>query len=267
MRRALLAVLALAACDAAPARKLPGASLVPRFAARSAPRACGDDIAIDGGSTPALRYRFDYDALGRLAIAVGTFTSGGPDETIEYTYDHLGHTTHIVQARAAAATEDEIVADYDTLGDLVDYTLTAESAPAQRYAYASFDSAGQPTAETYSQTGRPDLSLQLEYDSSERIERVTGDDGSVTTYTYDDDGRTLTVDTGAGAWHGVIDYDDRARELSESWDGTALGAIANATEYTWNGELLTTATYRSGSQVAPHDLATVEVDTYRYDCP
>ena len=259
MRRVVLAVLALAACDPSPLRKLPGASLTPRVATRSAPRACGVDITLPSSSTPALRYRDDYDALGRLVIAVGTFTTGGPDDIIEYTYDHLGHTTHIVQARAAGATEAEVVADYDTLGDLVDYTWND-----QHYAYAAFDDAGQPTQETYALTGQPALHLQLAYDSSERIERVTADDGSVTTYSYDDDGRTLTVDS--GSWHGQIEYDDRARELSESWDGSAPGGIANATDYAYSGEQLATVTYRSGSQAAPHDLATVEVDTYRYDC-
>jgi YD repeat-containing protein len=266
MKLVLAALVSIAACDAPSMRKLPGAPLTPQLAARTAPRACGDDIAFAGATTPSLRFRYDYDALGRLAVAIGTFIAGGPDDNITWTYDHLGHTTHYVENRGGGTPETEVVADYDTLGDLVDYTWSSVGSPTAGYSYRDFDGSGQPVHETYTAAGQLPVNIQLDYDSSDRLARVTGSDGTITTYTYDDDGRTLTIDTDAGAWAGVIEYDDRARELSEHWDGNAPGVIATSTTYSWSGDQLLTMTYRSGSQAARRDLATVEVDTYRYDC-
>ena len=82
---------------------------------------------------------------------------------------------------------------------------------------------------------------------------------SVTTYSYDDDTRTLVVDTDDGAYHGEIDYDDDARELSETWGGSAAGADHSRTTYRYAGAQLLAVSYEVG---AP--LAVVEVDTLRY---
>ena len=76
---------------------------------------------------PDIRYRYTYDALGRLAHATGTYASG-PDDAIDYAYDNLDHVTQTLQTRAWDNARVEVAAEYDTLGDLLDYTWT-ETAP------------------------------------------------------------------------------------------------------------------------------------------
>lgn len=243
--KALLCV-ALAACGTPPDRKLPGASPTPPLAARPDSIACGQDIAPALGAPPTARYRFAYDDRARLVMATGTFAAGGPDDIVAYSYDNLGHMTHMIGTR----TGNEVIADYDTLGDLVNYVETGH-----HYALSDFTDSGQPRAETID-----GLAYALDYDETGRLARVATA-GSLTLYTYDDDARTVTVDTDSGRFRGVIVYGDANRELSETWGGSDPRATASDTEYTWSGDRMLSATYRQGTP-----LAVVEVDTFRYDC-
>lgn len=268
MRAAVLAVLV--ACGAPPPHKLPAPPLTPHLATRQAPNACGDDVAVNASGVPAIRYSYAYDAAGRLSRATGAYGAGGTDDTIDYTYDNLDHLARVLETRGWGDARVETAAAYDTLGDLVDYTWD-ETAPdhhdSLRYVYSSFTDAGQPTRETISQLGQPDVGYALDYDASNRIAHVVQDGGPTTTYTYDDEQtRTITVDTGNGGFHGVLVYDDQDHEQSESWDGTDPSAIAREDRYDWTGRRLLGVTYRSGSPAAPHALAIVEIDTLRYDC-
>lgn len=260
-----ITLILLAACSAPADHRLPGASITPRLAARVEPRACGQDVAFGEVAQPVIRYRYDYDAHGRLALATGTFATGGPDDVISYAYDHLGHATQITESRASDNSRIEVIAEYDTLGDLVDYTWLVGS-DAQRYVFSAFSAAGQPTHEQFSMTGQVDVLSRLDYDAFDRVVSITPDQGPPTLYAYDDDAHTTTIDSGQGAFHGVQLYDDRARLIRETWDGSAPSAIASDTRYVRADERLLSVTYRSGSSEAPHQLATVEVDTYRYDC-
>jgi YD repeat-containing protein len=257
MRRLLVL---LAACGSPADHKLPGASMMPQATQHAAaPPACEDDVAISGHTTPDVRYLYSYDALGRLSHVTGTYAAGSTGETLDYAYDNLGHMTHLLDV-LGAITLQEVTGNYDTLGDLVDYTY-AQKTQTQHYAMSSFTDAGQPTRQVMSLTGQPDIGYQLDYDRDNRLALAVQDNGPTTTYTYDDDGRTLAIDTGSGAFHGDIVYDEQNRELSETWGGTDPNAPASEIDYVYAEDRMLSATYRQGKP-----LAVVEVDTLRYDC-
>ena len=277
MRRgALLALVLAAACTARGDRKLPGATFsaspaaTPHFARVRAPQiACGDDVALDGHAAPDIRYAYAYDDRARLVHAEGTYSAGGADDTVDYRYDHLDHLTHSLETRGWGESRYETTADYDTLGDLVDYT-SDETAVAYHdtwhYTFSAFTDAGQPTVEIVGELAQPTVRYQLAYDAANRIAFVAQDGGGTTTYTYDDDARTTTIDMGNGAVHGVIGFDDENRELSETWGGTDPTAIATESVYDYDGDRLVGLTYRAGTTGAPKEPVTAEVDVLRYDC-
>jgi len=260
--RVTIAVLALAACTRPSSRALPGASYTPHLRASVATRACGEDVAYDGHSSPDETYSYSYDDFGRLAGAIGSYPYGGDDETTAYAYDNLDHETHMLDTLPSGGGTIEIVADYDTLGDLVDYTYATtipNSVDTQRYTMSQFTATGQPTIEVISDTSAPDAHYTLAYDAASRIVLAVRDGTSSTTYSYDDDGRTVTIDTDSGAFTGTIIYDDDNHELSETWGGSDPSAIASQTTYDYDGGQLLDVTYESGTP-----LAVIEVDTLRY---
>ena len=263
--------LALVACSAPADHKLPGASITTHLARATSSPACGVELAFRAGGTPDLRYRYDYDDAGRLVHATGTYAAGGPDDLVDYAYDHLGHMMHQLETRGWGNTRAEVTANYDTLGDLVDYTWEQSGAGYRdrvHYTFSDFTDTGQPTREQVAQLGQPDVGYRIEYDSSARVSQYVQDGGPTTRYTYDDEAtRTITIDTGDGAFHGVLSYDDRDHEQSETWGGTDPSAIARDDEYVWSGDRLVSVTYRSATMDAPTQLETVEIDTLRYDCP
>jgi YD repeat-containing protein len=264
--RSLLLLGGLVACSPTPARKLPGATVVPKLGrTERAAEACGFDIAFNGSPTPTVRYSNTYDELGRVIRAAGRYANFGPDDIIDYTYDHLDHLTHSLETRGAGYDRAEETEDYDTLGDLVAYTLE-QSGPGYTtttgYLYRDLSASGQPATELVSFSGSPDERYQLAYDATDRIVAAVLEGRSTTTYTYDDDDtRSIMIDTDHGAFVGVITYDDQSRELSETWGGSDPQAQAQQTTYTWSGERLSSVTFMQGTP-----LATVEVETPRYRC-
>ena len=263
--RYVLVLLALAACDQPPVRKLPGADLAPHLRSRTPPAACGIDVTYDEG---VVRYRHDFDERGRVAVATGRV---GADivESVAYEWDHLGHLVHLRQTSTYGGAGIVIVAQYDTLGDLLEYTWT-HSAPgyqrAQRYAYSDFSDGGLPAREEITLDGET-RTFRLAYDANGRIVATTPEgEGPTTIYTYDDAARTITIDSDGGAVRGVFAFDAEDRQLSETWDGTAPGTVASADLFEWDGDRLLTITHRSGTPAQPRELRTVAVDTYRYDC-
>lgn len=260
MKRALL--LALMACNSPPVHKLPGAPVGP-IIARPPARACATEVHLE--DQMVLRYLYTYDG-NRLVHAHGVYTHGGTPASLDYSYDNLDHMTELVEQHAWGDTMLHVTVQYDSLGDMVEYAYEQRSAHAHekwRYTYASFNDDGQATRQTYS-TDFGSTSLTLDYDNAGRIIRVTPETGDPTLYTYDDDGKTLTIDN--GGYHGTILYDDDNHELSETWDGTGEGVYATQDVYEWSGDRLLSVTHRSGSEAAPHELRTTEVDVHRYDC-
>ena len=257
---------ALVACSPSPARKLPGATIVPKLGrTERAAQACGFDVAFNGSPTVTVRYTNMFDELGRVTRVAGRYADLGPDDIIDYTYDHLDHLTHSLETRGAGYDRAEETEDYDTLGDLVAYTLEQNGpgyASTTRYLYRDLTPSGQPSTELVSFTGSPDATYQLAYDATDRIVAAVLEGGSTTTYTYDDDDtRSVTIDTDHGAFLGVITYDDQSRELSETWGGSDPQAQQQQTTYVWSGERLASITFMQGTP-----LATVEVETPRYRC-
>jgi hypothetical protein len=262
-------VALLVACNAPPAHKLPGATPAHFVIRMAPPLACGDLVALDGDTSPDLTYAYSYDRFGDLVHATGVFAAGGPPDLVDQTYDNLGHTTHALETREASGARIEQTFDYDTLGELVDYTFDQQwpgDHQQQAYVFSDFIAAG-PTHETLTQLGGPAIHYTLAYDASNRLADIQGDDGSTTTYTYDDEAtHAVTMDSNHGAYVEQLVYDDREQLLSDSYDGDAPTQIAGGTTYTWDGDRLLGATMRSGSSAAPKQLATIEVDTLRYDC-
>lgn len=266
MKRVALLLL-LFACNEPPIKRLPGASTTPVFGVARIARACGYDIS--DGSSPYVSYVYTYDTFGRIARATGRFTAGGVDDRVDYTYDHLDHLTHVIQTRSNGNVALEQIDSYDTLGDLVEYSLEQHSVgynSSTKYTYDELTASGQPKLETVVENGSFPARYLLTYDATDRLVAATLTGGETTTYTYDDDqGRTLTIDTNNGAFHGVIIYDDQNRELSESWSGTDPSATVRTTTYAFVDDLLSTITYQQA--VTPADpLVTVEVDTIHYTC-
>jgi YD repeat-containing protein len=251
-------LLLLAACGTPTGHKVPGRSPMPQPTQHASPPACEDDVALSGDAAPDIRYVYAYDGHGRVAHMLGTFAAGGADETIDYGYDNLGHLMRTHDARGADVVLD-VTAEYDTLGDLLVYDYAAPG-DTRHYEMSAFTDAGLPTAELAS-FGGPAIHVQLDYDAFGRLARTTDDTGSTTTYRYDDDGRTLSIDTDGGKFHGEVVYDDRDRELSEAWGGSDPSAVPSETDYAYDGDRLLSVTMRQGSP-----LATVETDTLRYTC-
>lgn len=264
--------LGLMACSPPPEKKLPGMSFseartatAPTVRSGDAP-ACGLDVSYEGHAVPDIEYAYRYDALGRLAHASGTFAHGGAKDVIDYAYDHLGHMTHMVETRAGGgAARLEITQSYDTLGDLVAYDYAAVGLQVDdtyRYTYDSFTESGQPAHQVANYPNVPAFGFVLDYDDADRLVHVTGDDGENTTYTYDDtEARRITIDTNAGAFHGEVVYDDGDRELYETWGGTDANARKSETQYSYDGDRLTSVTYH---QTAPEEGS--ETDTLLYRC-
>ncbi len=230
-----------------------------------AARACGDAVEFNGDATPDELYSYSYDELGRLVGEIGSYPYSDADETIALQYDNLDHEMHSLDTYPNGGGTVEITMGYDTLGDLVDYTY-AVAAPddndTQHYAMSAFGVTGQPAVEVVSDTNAPDAHYVLAYDASWRIVSAVRDGTSTTAYTYDDDGRTVTIDTDSGAFTGTIVYDDDNDELFEAWGGSDPTAVASQTTYDYDGDQLLGMTYESGTP-----LATVEVDTLRYCTP
>jgi hypothetical protein len=278
MRARLVGVVAIAAgCTAAPdQQRLPSAPHGHEADSRPVAVACGEDDAFDGATTPSIRYTYTFDDRGRMSHALGVYASGGADDTVDYELDNLDHMTHMIESRAWGEMRVEITEDFDTQSDLVAYTED-RSAPGYRevvhYAYSDFDSRGSPARGVITRasngTAQPELDDAFSYDESGRIveDSQTGGGGApvVTTFTYDDAAHVITSDT-PGSYHAVRVYDARGHELSYTWTGVAATAIDFGGRYDWSGDRLISATFQSGTQAAPHTLATTEIDTFRYDC-
>ena len=269
MRTRLGLALFIFGCTSPSEHKLPSASITPHLDARPMDAACGDDITLYGAATPDLSYGYDYDSAGRMVHATGVYASGGSNDDVTYTYDNLDRMTHMLETRGWGDSRYEITADYDTLGQLVDYVWDASGASYTdhwTYAYSGFNSWGEPTHETLTQQGQPAIDYTLDFDADGRIVDAIQTGGPTTTYVYDDTALTLTIDTSAGAFHGVIAYDDQNRELSETWGGSDPSAIASEEAYDWDGDRLLAATYRSSQTNDASQMQLVETDTLRYGC-
>ena len=261
-------LILLAACSAPTKDKLPSASIAPDLQARTTTNACATDISYDGKRVD-ISYRYVYDELGRLESARGRYASGIEDR-ITYEWDNLDQLQHQRYTRAVDGARSEIIAHYSTLGDLLEYTRSRTDdgyREERRHVYSAFTENGQPTREQLTLDGESEI-YQLDYDAMSRIARIAPEAGGLATiYTYDDDARTITIDTGSGAYRGVIVFDEANRRLSETWDGTDPSVIASEDLYEWSGDRLRTITFRQGSDFAPHELTTVEIHTYSYNCP
>ena len=270
MRMRLGLVLFIFGCASPTEKKLPSASVTPRtLDARPANAACGDEITLNGGTAPDLRYAYDYDGDGNLVHATGVYTAGGANDDITYTYDNLDRMTHLLETRGWGDTRYEITANYDSLGQLVTY-LTNESSgtwsDSWAYTYSQFNAQGEPAREDITEQGGQPFGYTLNYDADGRLTGWTDDTGLATTYTYDDAAGTITMDTNHGQWTGVITYDADLRELSEAYGGTDPSAIATSYAYNWSGDRLLGATYQQSPNNDPAQMATVETDQLDYNC-
>jgi len=262
------AIFVVGCTSSATEHQLPSATNTPHLDSAPASVACGDDLALYGNTTPDVRYAYGYDGAGRISHITGAYAAGGPDAAIDYTWANDWNMTHMLEVHGWGDSRSEVTATYD--GDnLVNYTWDATQADwhdAWTYAFSGFIGANQPTREIISELAGPGFGYELAYDATGRLVQAVPDSGDSTSWTYDDQARTITIDTGHGAFHGVVTYDDQDRELSESWGGSDPSAIASESVYDWTGDRLNTATYRSGTTDAPTQLELVETDTLRYDC-
>jgi YD repeat-containing protein len=270
MRLCLALTLFAAACTAAnDPTKLPSASLSPHLQnAQDTTVACGDSVAFNGDSSPDLSYAYTYNAAGELSHAEGAWTAGGPDDKVDYAYDANGNMTNMTEADGTTSGS-VITETFDATNGLTDYTWSA-FAPSYNdswdYAMSGFIAPWQPTREVMTEAGQPSLGYTLAYDADGRLTTATPDTGAATTYTYDDAAGTISVDTGNGAFTGLITYNASFFELSEVWGGSDPNAWASSTVYAWNGDQLTSATFSEGTQAAPKTLSLAEVDTIQYQC-
>jgi YD repeat-containing protein len=265
-------LLAVAACGTTSAddHKVPGASLTPKPDTGTVSQPCGDSIAWNGDASPDAIYTYAYNAAGELTGATGVFTAGGPDDVIAYGYDAAGDFTSMTESDGSGGWTSDITAAYDPTDGLTDYDTSwagGGSSDGWDYAMSAFVAPWQPGREVLTETGGQPFGYTLAYDSSGRLTLATPDSGAPTTYTYDDAAGTLALDTGSGAFTGLISYDDNGNELSEVWGGTDPSVIDSSTVYVWNDGALVSATYSSGTQAAPTTLAVEEVDTMLYNCP
>jgi YD repeat-containing protein len=248
---------------------LPGATVTPHLKSLATAVACGDDVAFYGDASPDIRYTYTYNSAGFVTQATGVYAAGGPNDSIDYTWDAAENFTHYLETNGPDQSRVEIAAAYDASNDLTDYTWSetaTDYADSWDYAFSGFVGANEPSREVITEQGASGFGYQLDYDSFGRLTSAVPDSGDPTTYTYDDDNLTITVDTDNGAFTGVIVYDADGGELSETWGGSDPSAIASQDVYNWSGDELLSATYSSGSTDAPDQLVTVETDTVRYDC-
>jgi len=269
MRTRLGLALFIFGCTSPAEHKLPSASITPTIESNPAGAACGDALMLNGGTTPDLRYAYDYDGAGNLTQATGVYTAGGANDVVTYNYDNLDRMTHLLETRGWGDTRYEVTADYDTLGQLIDYITDEQNANYHdnwRYIYSQFNAFGEPTHEVISEQGQPDFGYTLAFDPDGRFTGWTDQNGLSGTYTYDDAAGTITMDTNNGQWTGLITYDSNNRELSESYGGSDPSAIASEETYDWHGDQLASATYRQSPNNDPAQLATVEVDQLDYGC-
>ncbi|HEV7557029.1 MAG TPA: hypothetical protein VGO00_16295 [Kofleriaceae bacterium] len=260
--------LLVAGCASPPDQKLPSMSITPHLESTPANAACGDDVTLGADTTPDLRYTFSYDDNGFLTHASGAFAAGGPDDSIDYSYDAAGNFTHMVEAHGWGDSSSEIVASYDASNNLLDYSWSYAQTDYQDswdYAMSDFGASG-PAREDITEAGQPSFGYALVYDGDGRLVQAVPDSGDPISYIYDDAGRTITIDEGNGAFHGLIAYDENFDETSEVWGGSDPQAFASSDVYAWNGEQLVSATYSSGSTDNPQQLALVETDTMQYAC-
>ena len=267
MRLSISLTICLVGCTSPEEPKLPSATFTPHLEAHTAAIACGEDIAFYGSATADLRYDFVYDGAQRITAANGVWLAYGETESVAYTWsgDNL---TNMLWTTSWDTSRVEITASYDASNNLLDYTwevATPDYTDEWNYAFSNYAAPYQPLREVISQAGQPVVSYDLVYDD-DRLVQAIPDSGPSTTWTYDDIARTITVDTGNGAFVGVMTYAADFRPLSSSWTGTDPSMIDGDEVYAWNGQQLDTITYRSGSEGAPHTLELVQVDTMRYNC-
>ncbi len=163
---------------------------------------------------------YGYDAAGRLQ----TVTEGSDVTTYSYCADGALHTTTLPNGITATYTYD----DYGRLRDLVynnDAGLLVTS-----FHYTT-DGNGNRTAmevrRPNDETPDPNDYLsglyQYQYDSLDRLVEAGYPDGSVVTYTYDDNGNRLSMTTdpdGDGAEPALVEiyhygYDNRLEQISD----------------------------------------------------
>ncbi len=261
--------LLAAACgtNASPSDRLPSVAITPHTTTQTAEVACGEDVTLGEQSAPDLRYAFAYDSGGRLAHAQGVYTAGGPDASIAYSWDSADRFTHLLETHGWGDSSTEITETYD--GDQLASYAYAVTSPDYNanwiYTYSNYVGPWQPLRELVT-TADGAFGYALAYDSFGRLISLTPDSGPATTITYDDAARTVTQDTGNGAWTDVTTYRADWAELSDVWGGSDSSAVAGSYTYLWDGDSLVSTTYRSGSADAPQQLETLEVDTLRYDC-
>ena len=266
MRTLFGLALLIPACTTAPAEDkiLPGVSKTPHLERAASDVACGEDISYYGNPDPDLRYTFAY-AGDQFLRAEGVWLADGSTETSEYTWagDNL---TRIVSTSSYGASS-EIAASYDG-ANLIDYAWSyddGETSDQWSYAFADFTGA-LPAREVISQQGTPVVTYQLTYDGFERLVAALPDAGDPTTYSYDDAAGVITIETGNGAFVGTLTYDAEGRALAETWTGSDPSMIDSEDVYAWNGEALSSVTYFSGSEEAPHTLELLASETLRYSC-
>ena len=268
-RTAIGLALVTAACSAdSPEPKLPSATFAPHLEAQATSVACGQEIAFYGNATPDLRYAFVYDAAGRMTQANGVWLADGETETSSYTYS--GDKLASISSTSSYGAQASLLVTYDASDNLVGYDWSA-SAPgyqdAWTYVFSNFIAPHQPAREVITQAGQPALGYDLVYDVHGRLIEAIPDSGPSTTWTYDDQALTITVDTGNGAVVGVMTFAADGRPLTTAWTGTDPDMIDGDETWSWTGDQLDSITYRSGSPQAPQQLEVVQVDTMLYNCP
>lgn len=265
----MASALLIAACSSSPTENpLPSATNTPHLQSMTTNVACGQDVAFYDSATPDLRYAFTYDAGARLLNADGVWLESGTVDTTDYTWAG-DNVTNILSTSGWDGSEEELTASYDAADNLLAYTYAFTSpdySDAWTYAFSNFIGPGQPTRQTITQVGQPAFGYDLLYDGYDRLVSAVPDSGPSTTWTYDDVARTITMDTGNGAFVGVMTYDAQDRPVSEAYTGSDPSVIDYDETYSWNGNDLATITARSGSEQAPHTLEVVMTSTMRYNC-
>ena len=254
-------------CTSSAPDKLPGVARTPHLENAPASVACGDDVAFYGNPSPDIRYGYTFDGQGRLSHASGAYAAGGADQSIDYAWNGW-NMTHMLSTHGWNDATQWINATYDG-DDLTTYTWdysTADYHDNWTYAYTDFIGPWQPTRETITQQGGDNFGYTLAYDGDGRLVTATPDGGNAINYTYDDAARVITIDSGGGAYHGTVTYDDQFREINETWGGSDPHAWASEDLYTYSGDRLDTIVYSSGTEDAPQTLTLVETDTLRYNC-
>jgi YD repeat-containing protein len=266
----MLGLSLVAACSSSPSdtKQLPSATFTPHFEAQSASNvACGEDIAFYGNPSPDLSYAFSYDSEGRITAANGVWAYDGSTEDTTYSWSGW-NLTNMLSTSSYDGSSWEITAAYNAQDALTDYTWEVNAPDYQdswSYAFSSFVN-GAPTVETISQQGQQVVAYDLAYDAVGRLVSATPDTGPVTTWAYDDNAGTITIDTGGGAFTGVITFDADYKEISEVYGGSDPSVIDSQTTYNWSGDRLDGVTYESGSEQDPHTLELVQASTYKYSC-